>query len=113
MSRKDQLEQSIAEANDLIHAYQTQLRESESPKAKARARREIAEQREVVVGGSRTIEIERGLWKGVTFEPRRYVGPAALQELAHRALDDGSLRLDPRRQPDSHVEVSMVDGADV
>ena len=43
MSRRDDLERSIAKANQLIHEYQDILRESESPKQKARARREIAE----------------------------------------------------------------------
>jgi hypothetical protein len=48
VSRKDDLEQSVTEANDLIHEYQTQIRESESPKEKAHARRNIAELRELV-----------------------------------------------------------------
>ena len=50
MSRQDDLERSIAQAYDLIHEYQVLLRESESPKAKARARREIAEQRALIEG---------------------------------------------------------------
>ena len=48
MSRKDDLEQAIEASSDLIREYQDILRESESPKAKARARREIAEQRELI-----------------------------------------------------------------
>ena len=50
MSRKLDLEQSIVESNDLIHEFQTIIRESERPKEKARARREIAEQRELIAG---------------------------------------------------------------
>ena len=60
MSRKDDLEQSIAEANDLIHAYQTQFRESESPKTKARARREIVELRQLVEGYQAELETLSG-----------------------------------------------------
>ena len=40
----------LRNSEDLIHEYQTIIRESESPKAKARARREIAEQRELIEG---------------------------------------------------------------
>jgi hypothetical protein len=50
VSRRDDLEQAIAESYDLIKQYQAILRESESPKEKARARREIAEQRELIEG---------------------------------------------------------------
>jgi formylglycine-generating enzyme required for sulfatase activity len=45
VSRKDDLEQSIEESNALIHAYQAVLLESTSFMTKARARREIEEQR--------------------------------------------------------------------
>ena len=60
MSRKHDLEESIAEANDLIHAYQTQLRESESPKQKTRARREIVELRELMEGYQAELETLTG-----------------------------------------------------
>jgi len=48
VSRKDDLEQSIRESEDLINQYQAVIRESSDPKEKARARREIAEQRGLI-----------------------------------------------------------------
>jgi hypothetical protein len=50
VSRKDDIEQSTRECQDPSHQYQAIRRGSESPKAKARARRKIAEQRKQVQG---------------------------------------------------------------
>ena len=50
MSRKDDLEQSIRESEDLINQYQAIIRESSDPKERARPRREIEEQQELVKG---------------------------------------------------------------
>ena len=56
MSRKDDLEQAISESNDLIREYQAILRESESPRQMAGARRNIAELRGLIEGYQAELE---------------------------------------------------------
>jgi len=50
MSRKEDLEQLIRDSYDIIHQYEEIVQTSERPEEKARAQREIKEQRELATG---------------------------------------------------------------